>query len=195
MATSLEGDATIVSPVAGEVDLKLLSDLRRRFKMIYLDPQGFIRKFHLDGRCFLEHLDNGLLKYVDIVKMNKEEADVITGSRNPLHALKRIVERGVKTVIYTGGSDGILLRCGEGIFKILVLRKVEILDTTGAGDIFAGAYTVTYVQSGDPVWSGCVAVAAASVGMDKVGLSKIPDFKIVTEVAEETRRKTEKMKF
>jgi fructokinase len=190
---SLEGHAVIVSPVAGEVDLKLLSDIRRGFKTVYLDPQGFIRRFHPDGRCFLENMDSSLLKYADIVKIDEEEAHMVTGRRDPLQALEHLVERGVKIAIYTRGSEGILLRCSEGVFKIPVVRKVKFLDTTGVGDIFAGAFALTYLQSENSVWSGCVAVAASSIELDKVGLSKVPDIEAVAEVAEETRKKTEKI--
>ncbi len=193
VAESLEGHAVIVSPMVGEVDLKLLSDIRRRFKTVYLDPQGFIRRFHRDGRCFLENMDSSLLKYADIVKIDEEEAHMVTGSRDPLQALEHIVGRGVKIAIYTRGSEGILLRCSEGVFKIPVVRKVRVLDTTGMGDIFAGAYTLTYLQGEDAVWSGCVAVAASSIGLDKVGLSKVPDIEAIAKMAEETRKKTKKI--
>lgn len=189
----LGGDAAIVSPVAGEVGLTLLSDIRRRFKTIYLDPQGFIRKFRSDGRCFLGSIDRSVLKNVDIVKMDEEEAYVITGRRNPLQALKDVAEEGVRTIIYTRGSEGILLRCDRGIFKIPVVKGGEVQDTTGAGDIFAGAYTTTYLQGEDSVWSGCVAVAASSIGLDRVGLSKIPEIEVVARVAEETSERIEEI--
>ncbi len=190
---SLDGNAVIVSPVAGEISLKTLSELRKRFNLIYLDPQGFIRRFQPDGRCFLDNLDNAILNYVDVVKTDEKEAQVITGSRKPLKALEYLFEKGVKIAIYTRGSKSTILRCNEGIFKIPIVRKLEILDTTGAGDIFAGAYTVSYLQSKDPIWSGCLAVAASSIKLDKIGLSKISEIESVNELAEETRNKVERI--
>ncbi|MFC1754880.1 hypothetical protein ACFL96_16045, partial [Thermoproteota archaeon] len=41
----LNGDASIVSPVAGEVNNTILIKLREIYETIYLDPQGFIRRF------------------------------------------------------------------------------------------------------------------------------------------------------
>ncbi len=188
-----DGDAAIISPVAGEVNPALLPRLRGKFQTIYLDPQGFLRRFQPDGRCLLDERNLGELRYADIVKMDEEEAYVITGNREPLQALKYVAEKGVKVAIYTRGSEGVLLRCSEGVFHIPVVRVTETVDTTGVGDIFAGAYTVTYLQGEDAVWAGCVAVAASSAGLDRVGLSKIPSIEEVAEAAEETRRKTRKI--
>ncbi len=189
-----EGDVAIVSPVAGEVDFALLDHIRRQFKTVYIDPQGFIRKFESDGRCYLTNIDRRILKYADIVKMDGEEALMITGLRDPLQALEEVRRSGVEVAIYTNGAGGALLHCSKGLFRIPVVRQIDVLDTTGAGDIFAGAFATTYLEGGDPVWSGCVAVAAASAGLDKVGLSKVAGIDAVTGLAEETAKNVEKVK-
>jgi sugar/nucleoside kinase (ribokinase family) len=189
-----EGDVAIVSPVAGEVDFALLDHIRRQFKTVYIDPQGFIRRFESDGRCVLTEIDRRVLKYADIVKMDREEACMITGVRDPFQALDEVRKRsGVEVAIYTEGVDGALLRCSKGFFRIPVVKQMDVLDTTGAGDIFAGAFATTYLEGGDPVWSGCVAVAAASAGLDKVGLSKVAGIDTVAGLAEETAGKVEQI--
>ncbi|MCL4435979.1 MAG: PfkB family carbohydrate kinase [Thaumarchaeota archaeon] len=189
-----EGDVAVVSPVAGEVDFALLNHIRKQFKTVYLDPQGFIRRFEQDGRCYLINMDRRTLKYADIVKMDGEEALMMTGLRDPVQALEEVRRSGVEVVIYTKGAEGALLRCSKGLFRIPVVRQLDVLDTTGAGDIFAGAFATTYLEGGDPVWSGCVAVAAASAGLDKVGLSKVAGIDAVAGLAEETAKKVEQMK-
>ncbi len=190
-----EGDVVIVSPVAGEVDLALLDHIRSKFKTVYIDPQGFIRKFEsADGRCFLTNIDRRVLKYADIVKMDGEEALMITGVRDPFQALEEVRRSGVEVAIYTKGVEGALLRCSKGLYRIPVVRQLDVLDTTGAGDIFAGAFATTYLEGGDPVWSGCVAVAAASAGLDKVGLSKVVGIDVVAGLAKEIAKKVEQIK-
>ena len=190
---SLDGDVAIVSPVAGEIDLKLLSNIRKKFEIVYLDPQGFIRNFASDGRCFLNTIEKGILEHVDIIKMDKDEVYLVTGSRRPLRALEEVIRKGIKIAIYTRGSEGILLRCSKGLFNIPIVRKGKIVDTTGLGDLFAGAYAKMFFECKDPVWSGCIAVAAASIGVSKVGLTKIPNINSVTEMAEEIMSKTRKI--
>jgi len=188
-----KGDAAIVSPVAREVNITFLSNLRQIFETIYLDPQGFIRRFRSDGRCFLGRINKNVLKYADILKMDKDEAYNITGSKDYFKALQKTFENGVKISIYTRGSEGILLRCNKGLFRIPVVKKVKILDMTGLGDIFAGAFTFTYLKDNDPIWAGAVATAASSLALDKISVSKIPEMDIVTEVAEETMEKIYKI--
>jgi sugar/nucleoside kinase (ribokinase family) len=180
-----EGDAVIISPVAGEVGLAFLNHVRRRFKTVYLDPQGFIRKFHPSGHCRLTRIDRHVLENADIIKMDNEEAMMITGKRDPFQALEDLEKMGVRVGVYTNGKEGVLLRCDEGVFKIPVSHQGTVVDMTGVGDIFAGAFTVEYLQTGDPVWSGCVAVAAASGRLDRFGLSKILEIEKIIDSAKE----------
>ena len=161
--------------------------------MIYLDPQGFIRRFKPNGECFLDKIDNKVLRYADILKMDQEEAYYITGSKDPFKSLQETFESGIKVSIYTRGSKDILLRCNEGLFKIPVMKSAKVLDVTGVGDIFAGAFTLTYLQDKDPVWAGSVAAASSSVHIDRLGVQKIPNIEDVTNVAKDIFDRTERI--
>jgi len=190
---NIKGNAAIVSPVAGEVSSTILSKLRNKFGMIYLDPQGFIRKFQPNGECFHDKIDKEVLKYADILKMDPEEAYYTTGNRDPFKSLEETFESGIKVSIYTRGSQGILLRCNRGLFKIPVSKSVKILDVTGVGDIFAGAFTMAYLQDKDPVWAGSVAAASSSIHLDRLGVQKIPDIKDITNIAKDIFERTERL--
>ena len=189
----IKGNAAIVSPVAGEVSSTILSNLRKKFEVVYLDPQGFIRRFQQNGECFLDKIDKKVLKYTDIIKMDQEEAYYITGSRDPFKSLQKTFESGVKVSIYTRGPEDVLLRCSGGLFKIPIVKNVNILDVTGVGDIFAGAFTFTYLQDKDPVWAGSMATASSSVHLDRLGVLKIPEIDDVVNVAEDIFGRTERI--
>tara|TARA_Y100000031_G_scaffold18925_1_gene19244 strand:- start:81 stop:974 length:894 start_codon:yes stop_codon:yes gene_type:complete len=189
----IKGNAAILSPVAGEIRSSILSNLRNKFETVYLDPQGFIRRFKHNGECFLDKIDKKVLKYTDIIKMDQEEAYYITGSRDPFKSLQKTFESGVKVSIYTRGSKDVLLRCNEGLFKIPVVKNVKILDITGVGDIFAGAFTFTYLQDKDPIWAGSMATASSSVHLDRLGVLKIPEIDDVVNVAEDIFGRTERI--
>jgi len=189
----IKGNTAILSPVAGEVSSAILSNLREKIETIYLDPQGFIRRFQPNGECFLDKIDKKVLKYIDIIKMDQEEAYYITGSRDPFKSLQKTFESGVKVSIYTRGSEDVLLRCSEGLFKIPVVKNVKILDVTGVGDIFAGAFTFIYLQSKDPIWAGSMATASSSVHLDRLGVLKIPEIDDVVDVAEDIFERTERI--
>lgn len=185
ISNELYGDAAIVSPVAGELDNTLLIKLREFFETIYLDPQGFIRRFKPDGSCFFEKIDQEILKNTDILKMDKEEAYCISGHKDPIKALQHTFDNGVKIPIFTRDSKGILLLCDKGLYEIPIIKKIKILDLTGIGDIFAGAFTSTYIQDNDPIWAAAIATAAASIGINNIGISKIPKIDSIVEGAEE----------
>ena len=190
----LFGDAALVSPIAGEVDLSLLSYIRNRFDTIYLDPQGFIRKFEPDGRCFLSNSDVNFLKYVDILKVDYEEAFAITKARNSLEVFNFLSKIGVKIVIYSNGAKGVSLMFDNSIYDIPVMMKKKAIDTTGLGDIFAGAFLASYALEDDPLWSACIGVSASSLALGKPGLSKIPNLDEVMKLAKETKNKVKRLK-
>jgi len=187
------GDAAIISPVAGEVGNKLLKNIRKNHDIIFLDPQDFIRKFNENGNCFMRKMDHEILNYLDIIKMDEVESFWVTGSREPIKALRFIMNSDLKVAIFTRGSKGILLYCHKGLFKIPIRKKMRVVDTTGVGDIFSGAFTVTYLQQKDPIWAGCIGVAASSIGISKIGLSKIPNKKLITNIAEKISEKVEQI--
>ena len=80
-------------------------------------------------------------KYVDIVFANEEEARAFTG-KNPEEALNILSELCEIAVVKTG-SEGSLIKRGEEILKIGTI-KVDLHDTTGAGDLYASGFLYGY---------------------------------------------------
>lgn len=78
------------------------------------------------------------LQYVDILKISDNELEFVTG--------KGIIEEAVKSdfshikhVLFTKGGDGAEI-FNNKIKVTTEIPKVDVIDTTGAGDAFAGAY-------------------------------------------------------
>jgi len=80
-------------------------------------------------------------KYVDIVFANEEEARAYTG-KNPEEALNTLSELCEIAVVKTG-SEGSLIKRGDEILKIGTI-KVDLQDTTGAGDLYASGFLYGY---------------------------------------------------
>jgi len=80
-------------------------------------------------------------KYVDIVFANEEEARAFTGM-DPEDALNQISQFCEVAVIKVG-SEGSLVKRGDEIIKIDPL-KVNLKDTTGAGDLYASGFLYGY---------------------------------------------------
>ena len=81
---------------------------------------------------FTQLVDSG----VDLLFCNDEEAQAFTGVANREEAAQTLAKRA-KTVCVTCGPDGALLFDQAGRCQVPGV-VVEALDTTGAGDLFAG---------------------------------------------------------
>ncbi len=78
-----------------------------------------------------------LLAQVSIITPNEHEARVVVGEPDQAHAIRRMLDAGVETVLVTLGAQGVLWATRET--QILVPAfPVEAIDTTAAGDAFNG---------------------------------------------------------
>ncbi len=85
-------------------------------------------------------------KYVDIIFANEEEAKAFTGMM-PEEALKSIASICDVAVIKVG-SEGSWIKRGEEVLKIGTI-KVNPVDTTGAGDLYAAGFLYGYSKNFD----------------------------------------------
>lgn len=75
------------------------------------------------------------LTKVDVVKLNEQEAKLLTGDNNPAVALEKLWRSSMKLMIITLGADGCLYRTDRFVNSVKGVR-VKTIDTTGAGDAF-----------------------------------------------------------
>ncbi|MDG6991118.1 MAG: hypothetical protein JRM99_06815 [Nitrososphaerota archaeon] len=166
-------DAALVSPVAGEVSAPLLTELSSRSGFTFLDPQGFVRTFDRDGRVSAAPVKDGsILSKVDAVKMDRTEAEMLTGKSGPLEALEKVAARGVRRAIVTQGGEACHVLDGNRIYKVEV-PKSPVIDTTGAGDILSGATVSWYLKTRDFLRSACFGIAASALSLHMIALAKV----------------------
>lgn len=79
-----------------------------------------------------------LLKEVDGLVLNEEEAEQLTGLRNTVAAAKELLTYGPSFVVVKKGEHGCLFAHKEGIGALPAYPAERVLDPTGAGDTFAG---------------------------------------------------------
>ncbi len=82
----------------------------------------------------------GLLNKVDGVFVNEGEAKLLTGEYTSLEASNKILKIGPKIVIIKKGEDGVLINYRGKILMYSGCPINKLMDTTGAGDSFAGAF-------------------------------------------------------
>ena len=91
----------------------------------------------------IRELPASLLEKTDLLILNEHEAATLTkksieNSNDAKNCISTLLSMGVKQVILTLGAQGCVYTTDSGIFTHPA-RKVEAVDTTGAGDSFCGA--------------------------------------------------------
>ena len=104
----------------------------------------------LDPAPVPEHFPEELYQYVDIIKPNESELSRLTGiadTQNHLEEAVQIVkDHGVKNVLVTLGGDGVYLDTENEPPVHIPAKKVEVVDTTAAGDSFTAALAAMLLE-------------------------------------------------
>ena len=121
-------------------------------------------------------LDLAKLRDVTFLTPNRSELALLTGlptegAAEIETAARRLLDAGIRTVIATLGSDGVLLVTAAGARHIPAV-PVRPVDTTGAGDAFTGSFAHFYVRSHDVADSLHWAVRYAAVSVTRRGTQK-----------------------
>ena len=90
-----------------------------------------------------------VLKLVDVLCINDEEARQLSGQYSLRTAAKLIMEMGPKTLIIKKGEHGALLFQDTKMFYCPALPLEEVFDPTGAGDTFVGGFIGYLAQTND----------------------------------------------
>lgn len=82
-----------------------------------------------------------VLRHIDVLTLNDEEARQLTGEHNLVKAARGIQKMGPRNLVIKRGEYGALLFDADGdIFAAPALPLAEVIDPTGAGDSFAGGF-------------------------------------------------------
>jgi len=123
-----------------QVQLTTLDRLESKPKLVVMDTMNFWMDIALDDL-------KTVLKKVDVLTINDEEARQLSGEYSLVKAARVIRAMGPHTLIIKKGEHGALLFGNEGqIFFCPALPLEEVFDPTGAGDTFAGGF-IGYLAS------------------------------------------------
>ena len=90
-----------------------------------------------------------VLKKVDVLTINDEEARQLSGEHSLVAAARIIHKMGPKYLIVKKGEHGALLFQSNLMFYAPALPLAEVIDPTGAGDTFAGGFIGYLAKTGD----------------------------------------------
>jgi len=184
----LDSQAFIISPIVDEVPLETLKYIAKKGKgSIYLDPSGYIRSIASNGsgRIFLTKWKDmaDYLQYIDVLKASVSEIEVLTNCNDLKLAAKEIEDLGVKIVVITEGSKGSYIQYKGDFFHIPSIKSSNVVDVTGAGDVYISAFALEFSKTKDAIGSGAFATAAVSSKIQGPGVSALKTRNEIEELA------------
>jgi sugar/nucleoside kinase (ribokinase family) len=164
-------DFLMLGNLAPAVQHQVLDRLKNRPKLVVLDTMNFWMNIALPELT-------GLLKRVDVLTINDEEARQLSGEYSLVKAAQKILAMGPKYLIIKKGEHGALLFNNEQVFFAPALPLEDVFDPTGAGDSFAGGFigylAETIDISFDNMKRGVIfGSAMASFSVEKFGTERI----------------------
>lgn len=131
-------------------------------------------------------LDDETISYIDILIPNEHElarmANIeVVDKESMIKAAKVLIKKGVKRIIVTLGSQGVFY-VDKDNQKQYPAFKVEVVDTTAAGDSFIGGFSKSYVKNKDISKAIEMGQITAALSIQKFGAqSSIPNQKEVED--------------
>jgi len=128
-----------------------------------------------------------LLKYVNQILLNHEEAGVLTGETKLEDAAEILLKTGPKIVIIKKGAEGVFTMTPDSKFSVPVY-PVKVVDTTGAGDAFSAGFITAQLEGKCLEDSVEFANATANLKITKVGARALPTRKAVERFLKTSKR-------
>jgi sugar/nucleoside kinase (ribokinase family) len=137
-----DASVVVLGNLAPANQANVISQLINPKALIILDTMNF----------WMDNALNELLeviKRVDVITINDEEARQLTGENSLVVAARKIYEMGPQFVVIKKGEHGALLFNEDKVFSAPALPLETVFDPTGAGDTFAGGFSGHLTKTND----------------------------------------------
>jgi 2-dehydro-3-deoxygluconokinase len=105
-----------------------------------------------------------ILPYVDVLLLSApDEAFELTDLADPAELIDYFWSHGPKIVVVKLGQEGCVVGAGRAITRVPAYRPGPVVDTTGAGDVFNGAFLHGLAAGTDPVAAARLAIVMAGL--------------------------------
>lgn len=155
-----------LGPIADEVDPQIFTSFPGAF--VGITPQGWLRGFDLEGKVFPIdwHYSQDLLQRADATVLSVED---LGGDPSKI-AFWRSVS---KVLVLTRSDEGASVYINDKIHDFPAPVK-DLVEDTGAGDIFAACFFHAFAQKRDPFIAAQFAVELAACSVTRKGFASIP---------------------
>lgn len=157
------------SLLADDFSLDVVKDLSTRGTIV-MDAQGYLREVR-DEKVYACDWNNKLefFKYIDILKVNEYEVEVLTGKKDLHEAAQQLAEWGIKEVLLTLGSYGSIILADGIFYDIPAYEPLTLNDATGCGDTYVMGYVYKRVQGASVEEAGRFAAAVSTIKLEHSG--------------------------
>ena len=164
-------DILVLGNLDPKVQLSVISQFEKRPKFTMLDTMNF----------WMDNTLENLLKIiskVDLICINDEEVIQLSGCKDYKNGIKKILTMGPKYLIMKKGEYGSTLYSDNLEFFCPSFKVKKVIDPTGAGDSFAGAFAGHLAESKNYTFESIssaliYANAVASFCVEKFGIENM----------------------
>ena len=135
-------DILLLGNLHPEIQLNAINQIKKKPELIILDTMNY----------WIENFWNTLKEVInksDLISINDEESEMITGEKDLEKAAKALHKMGPKYVIIKKAADGAELFNFDKRFKSIAFKVEKVVDPTGAGDCFIGGIAGYLTQSSE----------------------------------------------
>ena len=164
-------DVLVLGNLDPKVQLSIVSQFDKKPNFSMLDTMNF----------WMDNTLHNLLKIiskVDLICINDEEVIQLSGCKDYENGVKKILTMGPKYIIMKKGEFGATLYSDESEFFCPSFKVKKVIDPTGAGDSFAGAFAGYLAESKNYTFESIssaliYANAIASFCVEKFGIENM----------------------
>lgn len=160
-------DIVLLGPIANEVSISFLDCFQN--SLVCACPQGWFRQWDATGRVFPKEISlNHWPEKADVISLSEED---LAGNDRMLSQLR---QRAKRLLITHGKAGADLIIAGRSIR--FPAKAAKVVDSTGAGDVFAASFVIRLWQCGNEHEAMEFALLAAAKSVE---FADIRDMRIV----------------
>ncbi|NYT11206.1 MAG: carbohydrate kinase family protein [Methanomassiliicoccales archaeon] len=156
--------------------MRIAKDLEPRV-MVSLDPGEIYARKGLK-------VIKPLIERADIIFPSDHEIKMLTGT-DPIKGAKKLLKMGPDIVVCTKGAEGAIIVTKGTMIEIPAV-KTEVVDKTGAGDVFAAAMLAGMLKGWELEMCGKFAALASARSISDYGRDGYPDQEFLESFERET---------
>lgn len=175
-----------------DIQMSVIKQMKKRPKLIAMDTMNFWMDVAMPTL-------KKVIKKVDILTINDEEARQLSNEYSLVKAAKIIQKMGPKFLVIKKGEHGALLFHGEKMFYAPAMPLAQVFDPTGAGDTFAGGFMGYIAKTNNISWENMkrgiiYGSAMASFCVEEFSINRLKTLK-ATEIKKRVRSFANLVKF